>query len=129
MAMRNRFLWIILRSLVSFFTAGCNLCTKDLKLMREFYVANKARGFVLLGVNIDEKKEDFTQYMNLISLSIPPDQRFPIVWRNTSGHKDSFGAIVRKPTHFVLDKAHNQVTRREGSFLPDDWDNLWTTLT
>lgn len=114
--------------LVSFFTAGCNLCNNDLRLMREFYMGNKKRNFVLLGVNVDEKKEDFLQYMKLISLSVPADQRFPIVWRNAPGHEDTFGAILKKPTHFVLDKAHRQVLRREGPFQPTDWDDLWTSL-
>lgn len=114
--------------LVSFFTAGCNLCTHDLRLMREFYMGNRKRNFVLLGVNMDEKKDDFMQYMKLISLSIPANQRFPIVWRNAPGHQDSFGTIARTPTHFVLDKAHKQVLRREGTFQPTDWDDLWTSL-
>lgn len=115
--------------LVSFFTAGCNLCSHDLKLMREFYVGNKARNFVLLGVNIDSSKEDFTQYMHLISLSIPADQRFPIVWRNAPDHKDTFGPVIKKPTHFVLDKTHKLMLQREGAFQPSDWDELWSTLS
>ena len=115
--------------LVSFFTAGCSLCTKDLKLMREFYVNNVSKKkFSLLGVNIDETKDDFEQYMHLVNLSVPAEQRFPIIWRNAPGHQDSFGTIVKKPTHFVLDKDHRQVMRREGAFLPGDWDDLWTLL-
>ena len=115
--------------LVSFFTAGCNRCTHDLKLMREFYVANKARNFVLLGVNIDSSKEDFAQCMRLIARSVPADQRFPIVWRNAPEHKDTFGPVTRKPTHFVIDKTHKLTLRREGTFQPGDWDNLGSTLS
>lgn len=114
--------------LVTFFTADCSLCTKELKLMREFYMNNRKRHFTMIGVNLDESQKDFTEYMKLISLSIPANSRFPIVWRNAPGHKDSFGPISRKPTHFMLDKAHNQLLRREGSFLPGDWDDLWTHL-
>lgn len=114
--------------LVSFFTSGCNLCSNDLKLMREFYAGNKTRNFVLLGVNMDANKTDFMQYMNLIALSVPATQRFPIVWRNAPAHNDSFGTITKKPTHFVLDKTHKLVVRREGVFQPDDWDELWTNL-
>jgi peroxiredoxin len=115
--------------LVSFFTSGCNLCSNDLKLMREFYAANKARNFVLLGVNVDDSKNDFMQYMDVIALSVPAAQRFPIVWRNAPVHKDSFGAITKKPTHFVLDKTHKLAVRREGVFQPDDWDELWSNLS
>ena len=114
--------------LVSFFTSGCALCAKDFKLMREFYHGNASKKFTMLGVSLDDTKDDFEQYMHLVSLSIPADQRFPILWRNTPGHQDSFGAIAKKPTHFVLDKEHRQVMRREGAFLPGDWDDLWTLL-
>ncbi len=114
--------------LVSFFTAGCALCTNELRLMREFYAANRQRDFVLLGVNMDEKNADFMQYIELLKVSVPAEQRFPIAWRNAGGHQDSFGAITRRPTHYVLNRQHQQVLRREGNFQPADWDDLWASL-
>ncbi|MDO9192012.1 MAG: redoxin domain-containing protein, partial [Undibacterium sp.] len=114
--------------LVSFFTAGCSLCTRDLKLMREFYVGNAKRNFVLLAINIDEDKKDFETYNQLIALTIPKEQRFPTVWRNAVGHKDNFGVISRQPTHFVINAKSQFVFKREGTFQPNDWDNLWESL-
>jgi len=114
--------------LASFFTAGCNLCTRDLKLMREFYVSNSKRNFVLLGVNIDQNKDDFDEYNQLIALAVPKEQRFPMVWRNAPGHKDNFGVIIKQPTHFVINPKNEFIFKREGSFEPEDWDNLWTSL-
>ena len=87
--------------LVSFFTAGCALCVNELRLMREFYANNRQRDFVLLGVNMDDKSADFMQYIELLKVSVPAEQRFPIAWRNAAGHQDSFGAITRRPTHYV----------------------------
>lgn len=115
--------------LVSFFTAGCALCVNELRLMREFYTNNRQRDFVLLGVNLDDKSADFMQYIDLLKVSVPAEQRFPIAWRNAPGHQDSFGAITRRPTHYVLNRQHQQVLRREGSFQPTDWDDLWISLT
>ncbi|MBC3933992.1 redoxin domain-containing protein [Undibacterium sp. CY7W] len=40
--------------LVSFFTSGCNLCARDFRLMREFYVGNAKRNFVQLGISLDQ---------------------------------------------------------------------------
>ncbi|OGB25727.1 MAG: hypothetical protein A3I66_04930 [Burkholderiales bacterium RIFCSPLOWO2_02_FULL_57_36] len=114
--------------LVTFFTAGCASCSADLKLMREFHVANKARNFVMIGVSLDAKHEDFKEYMRIVDLSLAPDQRFPIVWREAPNHQDTFGTIVKKPTHFVLDKTHKQLLKREGLFQPNDWDDLWLSL-
>ncbi|MEB0229766.1 MULTISPECIES: redoxin domain-containing protein [unclassified Undibacterium] len=121
--------FIGLTVLVSFFTSGCNLCTRDLKLMREFYVGNANRKFVLLAINIDQDKRDFDTYNQLVSLAIPKEQRFPTVWRNAPGHKDNFGTIVKQPTHFVLNAQNQFIFKREGTFLPDDWDNLWLSLS
>ncbi len=114
--------------LVSFFTAGCSLCTRDLKLMREFYVGNSKKNFVLLAVNIDQDLKDFETYNQLVTLAIPKEQRFPTVWRNSPGHKDNFGTITRQPTHFVINAKSQFVFKREGTFQPTDWDNLWESL-
>jgi peroxiredoxin len=114
--------------LVSFFTFDCALCTHDLKLMREFYVRNKAKKFVLLGVNLDQNKKDLDEYNEATTQAYPKDQRFPTVWRYAPGHKDSFGKIGMQPTHFVLDAKHQLLFKREGTFLPDDWDRLWELL-
>ncbi|MBC3908791.1 TlpA family protein disulfide reductase [Undibacterium umbellatum] len=114
--------------LVSFFTAGCNLCARDLKLMRDFYNRNVKRNFVLLAINIDADKKDFDSYVQLINLAVPVEQRFPIIWRNTPGYKDNFGTIVNQPTHFVINPKGQLVLKREGTFQPNDWDNLWESL-
>ena len=115
--------------LVSFFTAACNLCSHDLTLMREFYGNNRSRNFSLIGVNLDAKKSDFVDYATFFKQAVPADQRFPLVWRNAPEHADTFGPINKQPTHFVLDKKQTQVFKREGSFLPDDWDELWSKLS
>ncbi|UUZ47408.1 peroxiredoxin family protein [Massilia sp. B-10] len=114
--------------LISFFTAECIPCTNDLRLMREFYGANRKRNYVNIGVNMDPNRQAIADYMDLIKKAIPVEQHFPIAWRNAKGHSDNFGAITSEPTHFVLDKEHKLVTRRNGVFRPADWDDLWTNL-
>jgi peroxiredoxin len=114
--------------LVSFFTASCALCSHDLGQMREFYGSNRKKNFSLIGVNLDAKKEDFIDYANFFKQAVPKDQRFPLIWRNDPKHADTFGPIVKQPTHFILDGKQEQVFKREGSFQPGDWDQLWTKL-
>lgn len=97
--------------------------------MREFYLDNKARDFILIGVSIDESKADFMEYVRLIKLAIPAEQLFPMIWRHATGHRDSFGTIKSFPPHVVLDKTRKIVLRREGPFQPTDWDDLWTSLS
>ncbi|MEB0137653.1 MULTISPECIES: TlpA disulfide reductase family protein [unclassified Undibacterium] len=114
--------------LVSFFTVDCAPCSEDLKLMREFYVRNSKNKFMLLGVNLDKSKADLDEYNELTTQAYPKDQRFPTVWRNAPGHQDSFGFISKQPTHFVLDQKGQLKFKREGKFLPEDWDQLWLSL-
>ena len=114
--------------LISFFTADCVLCENDLRLMREFFGANKQRNYVNLGVNMDTDPAALAEYVRLIRLTIPVVQHFPILWRNAKTHSDNFGPITSEPTHFVLDKEHKLVVRRNGKFRPQDWDDLWTNL-
>ena len=114
--------------LVSFFTFDCDVCSEDLKLMREFYVRNSKNKFMLLGVNLDSNKKDLDDYNDLTTHAYPKDQRFPTVWRNAAGHKDNFGVINTQPTHFVLDHKAQLKFKREGQFQPNDWDNLWLSL-
>lgn len=114
--------------LVSFFTAECIPCTNDLRLMREFFGANRSRNYVNIAVNMDVDRQAIAEYMDLVKKTIPVEQHFPIAWRNAKGHSDNFGAITSEPTHFVLDKAHQLVTRRNGVFKAGDWDDLWTNL-
>jgi peroxiredoxin len=114
--------------LVSFFTAECIPCTNDLRLMREFYGANKARNYVNIGVNMDVDRQSLADYVDLVRQTIPAAQHFPIAWRNAKGHADNFGVLSSQPTHFVLDKEHKLVMRRNGIFKPSDWDDLWSNL-
>ena len=115
--------------LISFSTSGCNLCLHDLKLMREFNNDNRNKSFVMLGVSLDEQAGDYQEYARLIALTVPAPQRFPLLWRKAAGHSDTFGAITSMPTHFVLDKSHKLVRTRQGTFKPEDWDDLWTLLS
>ena len=114
--------------LISFFTAECIPCTNDLRLMREFYGANKARNYVNIGVSVDTSRDDIMAYMDLVKQVIPVAQHFPIAWRHAKGHVDNFGPITSQPTHIVLNREHKLVRRRNGVFKAGDWDELWTDL-
>lgn len=114
--------------LVSFFAAGCNLCSHEMKLMREFYLGNTQRNFSLLAVNIDTDKKDFQTYQQMVRLAVPANQQFPIIWRNAAGHQDNFGDVGQLPAFYIIDKSGHLMWQRHGSFRPEDWDRLWELL-
>jgi alkyl hydroperoxide reductase subunit AhpC len=114
--------------LVSFYSGGCTVCARDLKLMREFYRDNSAKNFVLIGINIDKTKADFEMYTKIVAASVPKNQQFPLIWRGNAETLDGFGTISSDPSHFVI-SANGQISlKREGTFKSEDWDNLWEIL-
>lgn len=115
--------------LVSFYSAGCSVCARDLKLMREFYRDNMAKKFILVGVNIDKTKSDFETYAKIVALSTPKNQQFPLLWRGNLTSLEGFGSLITDPTHFVINNKGEVILRREGTFKGEDWDNLWESLS
>lgn len=114
--------------LVSFYSGGCTVCARDLKLMREFFRDNSAKNFVLIGINIDKSKADFEMYTKIVAASVPKNQQFPLIWRGSTETLDGFGSINSDPSHFVI-TANGQISlKREGTFKSEDWDNLWEIL-
>ncbi|MFZ6801179.1 peroxiredoxin family protein [Undibacterium sp. Di24W] len=114
--------------LISFYSGGCTVCARDLKLMREFFRDNAAKNFVLIGINIDKTKADFEMYAKIVAASVPKNQQFPLIWRGSTETLEGFGNISSDPSHFVI-SANGQISlKREGTFKSEDWDNLWEVL-
>lgn len=114
--------------LISFYSAGCSVCARDLKLMREFYRDNSNKNFVLIGVNLDKSKADFDLYTQIISASIPKNQQFPLIWRGNAESIEGFGIMTTDPTHYLIAADGSLSLKREGTFKAEDWDNLWESL-
>ena len=114
--------------LLAFFSAGCDACVYNFKLIREFYKANKKSHFAVIGIGLDKKVDNFKNYAQLVNATTAKDEQFPLVWRNSPEHKDSFGAIKRDPTVMVIDKNGAVTLKREGIIQDADWDDIWTSL-
>ncbi len=71
--------------LVTFFTFDCNLCFEDLQLMRQFHQGDKEKPFSQLAVCMDERRQDYLEYMRMLEQTIP---RVPITrtcaWAGTA---------------------------------------------
>jgi peroxiredoxin len=114
--------------LISFYSGGCTVCARDLKLMREFFRDNAAKNFALIGINLDKTKADFELYTKIVAASVPKNQQFPLIWRSSAETLDGFGTINSDPSHFVIGANGQIVLKREGTFKSEDWDNLWEIL-
>ncbi len=114
--------------LLAFFSAGCDACVYNFKLIREFYKANKKSNFAVIGIGLDKKVEHFKNYAQLVNATTPKDEQFPLIWRNAPEYKDSFGTIKRDPTVVVIGKNGDVTLKREGIIQDADWDDIWTSL-
>lgn len=114
--------------LVSFYSAGCSVCARDLKLMREFYRDNNAKNFVLIGVNTDKTKANFDLYTQILAASIPKNQQFSLIWRGNADALTGFGQMNVDPSHYLISPQGQIILKREGTFKAEDWDNLWESL-
>ncbi|WP_373975530.1 peroxiredoxin family protein [Chitinibacter sp. SCUT-21] len=114
--------------LLVFFKAGCTTCVYNFKLIREFYKANKASRFNVLGIGLDSKPELFRSYAELVRATTPKDEQFPLLWRPDSVHQDSFGELKNDSTVFVIGKNGEITLTREGVIQDADWDEIWTSL-
>lgn len=114
--------------LISFYSAVCSVCARDLKLMREFYRDNQHKNFVLIGVNIDKTQADFALYTKILSASIPINQQFPLIWRGNAENLDGFGTMNIDPTHHLISPNGQLSLKRQGTLKAEDWDNLWESL-
>lgn len=114
--------------LISFYSAGCSVCARDLKLMREFYRDNNAKNFVLIGVNTDKTKANFDLYTQILSASIPKNQQFPLIWRGNAEAITGFGTLKVDPSHYLIAPDGQITLKREGTLKAEDWDNLWESL-
>ncbi|QLG89294.1 redoxin domain-containing protein [Chitinibacter bivalviorum] len=114
--------------LLVFFSAGCTTCVYNFKLIREFYKANKASHFGVIGVGLDTKSGQFRSYAELVRATTPKDEQFPLLWRLDPMHRDSFGELKNDSTVFVIGKNGEITLKREGVIKDDDWDEIWTSL-
>lgn len=114
--------------LLAFFSAGCDACVYNFKLIREFYKSNKKSHFAVIGIGLDKKPEHFKNYAQLVDATTPKDEQFPLVWRNAPEYKDSFGTIKRDPSLIVIGKNGEITLKREGIIQDSDWDDIWTSL-
>ncbi|RCS58419.1 TlpA family protein disulfide reductase [Parvibium lacunae] len=121
-AQRNQF------TLITFWATWCPTCRKELPLLRSFYEDNQRKGFNLLAISLDERREDVAAYQQVLFQVIPASQRFPIMWRKEWGHQDTFGPITGTPSHFMFRKDGSLFRFRQGALQPEDWDDFWTEM-
>src|ERR1044071_7246329 len=87
--------------LIDFWATWCPPCVKEVPVVKAAYEKLQARGFEIVGISMDDKKEDLVTFV--AAQKLPWPQYF-----ETSGWDNKFGkqfGIEQIPTMWLLDKS------------------------
>lgn len=84
--------------LLDFWASWCGPCKKSFPELEKLYESYKDRGFVILGVNVDEKSADMHKFLEGHAVS------FPIV-RDKEQTLISAAGVESMPTSFLVDRS------------------------
>jgi thiol-disulfide isomerase/thioredoxin len=108
--------------MVNFWATWCPVCRAEMPGWQRFYEANKAKGFEMIALSVDDGEEEVRVFM------AEKKYRFPIGWRFDKAEDDDFPTIRGTPTTFFVDRqgrvALKQVGRMSEDFLRQTLDTL-----
>ena len=83
--------------MINFWATWCAPCRKELPLLNNLYNKYKNKGFVLLGVNIDEKSSLAKKMIKELKIN------FPVLFDKTQSTSESYD-LQAMPSTFIIDK-------------------------
>lgn len=84
--------------MVNFWATWCGVCRGEMPGWQKFYDANRARGFELIALSIDDDDAEIKKHLKEKSFT------FPVAWRWDEKTDDNFGDVIGTPTLYVLDR-------------------------
>jgi len=83
--------------MINFWATWCAPCRKELPLLNNLYNKYKNKGFVLLGVNIDEKSTLANKMIKELKIN------FPVLFDKTQTTSEAYD-LKAMPSTFIIDK-------------------------
>lgn len=99
--------------MVNFWATWCTTCVGEMPKWQAFYDANKARGFEMVAISIDDDEAVLVKHAQEKKFG------FPIAWRWADKTDDNFGDIIGTPTLYVVDKAGKVAWMKRGRVTPE----------
>lgn len=110
--------------MVFFWSTACAVCRDKMPELRQNYLGWRDKGFQIVAVSLDRSAEEVRSYARILDSVVPMKQQFPMLWRGDPAHRDSFGAIERTPTTFVLDRKGQLAKVFRGRIGAELWDDV-----
>jgi thiol-disulfide isomerase/thioredoxin len=99
--------------MVNFWATWCPTCRAEMPGWQKLYEANKAKGFEIIAVSIDDDEEELRREAKARGFT------FPIAWRWDDRTDDNFGDIIGTPTLYVIDKTGKVAWMKRGRTSAD----------
>lgn len=99
--------------LVNFWASWCPPCRDEMPLLQDFYLAHRAEGFTLLGVNVSEDADDAAAFMEANGYQFP-------VWRDPPGNLLIAERLNGLPSSVLVDAEGRIVRRWIGPLAEED---------
>lgn len=110
--------------LLMFWSTSCAVCRDKMPELRQNYEGWRGKPFEMVLVATDRRMKDVEDYEQIISRTVPLQQRFVQLWSGEPGYKDSLGAPGQLPATFLIDREGRIVERYQGRIPAEAWDRI-----
>jgi len=110
--------------LVMFWSTSCAVCRDKMPELRQNYEGWKGKAFEMVLVSTDRRLQDLQAYEQIISRTVPVQQRFVQLWAGEAGYRDTLSAGPQVPAAFLFDKGGRVVERWQGRMPAEAWDRI-----
>ena len=84
--------------MVNFWATWCAVCQTEMPGWQKFYEANRAKGFEMIALSVDDGVEEVHAFL------AKKPYRFPVAWRFDKQEDDDFPTVRSTPTTYFVDK-------------------------
>lgn len=99
--------------MVNFWATWCPVCRAEMPGWEKFYETNKARGFEMIALSVDDDEARVRAFM------AEKKYRFPVAWRFDKAEDDDFPTVRGTPTTYVVDRQGKVALKQVGRASED----------
>jgi len=100
--------------MVNFWATWCAVCQTEMPGWQKFYEANRAKGFEMIALSVDDGVEEVHAFL------AKKPYRFPVAWRFDKQEDDDFPTVRSTPTTYFVDK-HGKIALKHIGTMSEEF--------